>query len=120
MLSRSGYGVTRSHKRGGNVTSGGDGIVVNGIVRECKVEHCRAELPLPQPLRISQGPTVQEVPKEPDGKAGQGTAAQCKAFSHRRREQSLRQLMEGHTRRTYATDNAFPKLERTGEGYRGG
>ena len=39
LLSRSGYGVTRSHNRGGNVTSGGDGTVVNGIVRECKVEN---------------------------------------------------------------------------------
>ena len=63
LFSRSGYGVTRSHNRGGNVTSGGDGTVVDGIVRECIVENCRAALLLPQPLRTSQGPTVQEVPR---------------------------------------------------------
>ena len=58
LLSRSGYGVTRSHKRGGNVTRGTDCNAAQGTA-----EHGIAKLLLPQPLRTSQGPTVQEVPK---------------------------------------------------------
>nr|DAK94236.1 MAG TPA: hypothetical protein [Bacteriophage sp.] len=36
---------------------------MEGIVEDCSVEHCRAAFLLPQPLRTSQGPTVQEVPR---------------------------------------------------------
>lgn len=93
--------------RGRKVTSGAD----------FNVGERNAKLPLSQPLRTSQGPTVQEAPKGKPGKVVNKSGEQRVAFSHRRREQSLRQLMEGHTRRIYVTGNALPKLERTGKVY---
>ena len=83
LLSRSGYGVTRSHKRGGNVTSGSDCNVANGIDMQCSASFTTA---LANFAGANGAGSAEGMGEQ--RKAEHGTA---RSLSHRCREHSLHQ-----------------------------